>query len=73
MTFSQSVEKYDKGCHKGEDVVVGSNTLYISDTVSITRYPLFNKCWPMYRNMKRANEMKVLLLLLMWFSCDANC
>ena len=46
MMFSQSVEKHDKGCHKGEDVVVGSNTLYVSDTVSITRYPLFNKCWP---------------------------
>ena len=46
MMFSQSVEKHDKGCHKGEYVVVGSNTLYVSDTVSITRYPLFNKCWP---------------------------
>ena len=43
MMFSQSVETEDKVCHKREDVVVGSNTLYVSDTVSIT---LFNKCGP---------------------------
>ena len=40
------------------------NTLYVSYKVSITRYPLFNTYMWAHRNMEKANEMKVLVLLL---------